>query len=184
MYLRIRSLFMGWKDHRRSLLRWVMPALLVLLIFTSTFPIGSISFEAEEAGDNAPFVLTAATAASAIHLPALASRQGRRAHERVHLRTRRGRRNSADRGFDPAQEIIVPLIVFLHLIAGLLPASRRRVASRAAEYLRSHIGEKRFADGMSISPIALFLRVLSVTVLSAAPSLFYSCRSSFGWLHT
>ena len=47
--------------------------------------------------------------------------------------------------------------------------------SHAVEYLKGHIGEKRFADKLAGLPI--HVRVNSpVTVLFGAPSLFYSCR--------
>lgn len=97
-------------------------------------------------------------------------------HEGMHLRARRTRRNSADRGLDPALGIPVSILVFLHLIAEFIPGFRRRGAFSLAEYLTSHIGEKRFGDGRSASAALLLLRVYPVTVLSAAPSLFYSFR--------
>ena len=47
------------------------------------------------------------------------------------------------------------------------------------EYLSSHIGEKRFANGTFRSPLFASLLGFLVTALSAVPSLFYSCRLSW-----
>ena len=51
----------------------------------------------------------------------------------------------------------------------------------AAEYLDSHIGEKRFADDMGRLSVRVRVESL-VTVLFGAPSLFYSCRRSWDCL--
>ncbi len=179
MFLRIHSFIMDRKQHRQSLLMGVMVALVFLLACAAAFPTGGFQFEADDdPGDAASFALTAGVSSAAIHLPALASRPGHRRHERMHLMVRRARRNSVDRGPDPGLGIPAAVIVFLHLILEFLLALRREAAISRAEFLTSHIGEKRFGDGRSASAALFSLRVHSVTVLHAAPSLFYSFGGS------
>ena len=177
MNLRIRSFFIGLKTRRQSILLAVLLALVVLFTFSGAFPPNFDPGLDDDPRGGAMLALTsAASSAASLHLPALSARPPRRVRDREHLRARPIRRRSADRSLDPIWGISLSLIASIHLAFDLVLASRRRGSFHLAEYLKSHIGEKRFADAMPAFLVSFCLPVYSVTVLRTAPSLFYSSR--------
>jgi hypothetical protein len=125
--LHFRSLLIGLKNHRETIILAVMLALVVLFAVTAlAFPVDENPAEVDD-------------------IRGSVSWQG--------------------------IPVIVPFISFVFL-AVFVPGLRGKI--RTAEYLDSHIGEKRFADNMA----GLACVDSVVTAPFMEPSLFYSCRRS------
>ncbi len=172
--MRLFRFLIGMRSYRRPA---VLLALTVLFVFACvSSPAADLPILNTETGDDEPR-FTASTdlllvSAASTHL--LVSRLVSTAPGREHIRNRITRRRSSPRGASPLLQAVSILLFFSIGLKVLLRVFKRRNGSRDVhEYLRSHIGEKRFGDG-SLAPIlARFFHGFRVTVPYAALSLFY-----------
>jgi hypothetical protein len=97
------------------------------------------------------------------------------ARAREHIRNRMSRRRSSNRSVNPLLlYAISTLLFFIPWLKVPIPALRRRNHARGVhEFIKSHIGEKRFGDGSLASIPARSFHGFRVTAPHHALSLFY-----------
>ena len=106
--------------------------------------------------------------------PILVPRMVSTARAGGHLRDRMSRRRSSYRSVNPLLIALSILPLFIPWLRAPVPAlTRGNGVMGVHEFLKSHIGEKRFGDESGAPILARSFHGFRVTVLSAALSLFY-----------
>ncbi|HEY6073209.1 MAG TPA: hypothetical protein VIV15_07435 [Anaerolineales bacterium] len=167
-------ILIGMRGYRRPA---VLLALTVLFVFACvSSPATDLPILDTETGDDEPrfSASTDLLLVSAASAPLLVAKLVSTVPGCEYVKNRMTARRSCPRGASPLLLAVSILLFFSIGLVVLLRVSKRRNSyTDVHEFIRSHIGEKRFADGSLASFLARFSHGFKVTVPFAALSLLF-----------
>jgi hypothetical protein len=155
--------------------------LVLMILFALTAFISPVSIDA--AGEDTGRDSESQTAISAVvsllparHIALLSPRRAGKTHIPAHLRSRTSTRRSGARSLESPWGAILVVFSFISPRVAMARSSHLRLIMQVPEYLRGHIGEKRFADGACAPAIFALILGCLMTAFSVAPSFLLSHR--------